>query len=195
MSETWKSVVGYEGLYEVSTLGHVRSLPRIKQGKLNKNGTCTYYTTKEKTLSPKVDKDGYLGVTLYGIDGSRKCFRVHRLVANAFIDNPHNYEVVHHKDGCVTNNYVGNLAWVTPQENLFASDVFGQLSKIFSVPIVCKTKTGHLVGEYKSIKHASELLQIDARHISSVISGRRKHTKEYVFERIVNNGNQADVGR
>ena len=190
MTETiWRYVEGYKYLYQVSNLGQVRSTPRIKQGKFKKDGTPTYYITKHKILSPKVDKDGYLVVTLYDICGNTRCFRVNRLVATAFIKNPNNSEIVHHKDECVTNNCVDNLAWVTPRENLFASDVFGKLSKKFSTPIICKTKMGELVGEYDSVVDAGKSLGVDPRHISSVLNGRRKHTKGYVFERRTKDGN------
>lgn len=190
MTETiWKYVVGYEYLYQVSNRGQVRSTPRLKLGKVRKDEVRTYYLTKTKILSPKVDKDGYLAVTLTDSEGSRRFFRVHRLVATAFIENPCNSEIVHHKDECVTNNCVDNLAWVTPRENLFASDVFGRLSKKFSTPIICKTKMGELVGEYESVICAGKSLGIDPRHISSVLNGRRKHTRGYVFERRMKDGN------
>ena len=190
MTETiWKPIEGYEGLYRVSNLGQVRSLPRTKQSRCDRYGIPTYCTTKDKILSPKVDKDGYLSVTLTDYVGNRRCFRIHRLVATAFLPNPNHYEVVHHKDENVTNNRVDNLAWVTPRENLFASDVFGKLSKIFSTPIVCKTTAGELVGEYESVTQASAHLGIDKRHISAVLNGKRNHTRGYVFERRIKDGN------
>ena len=190
MKETiWKPVKGYEGLYEVSNLGQVRSLSRTKQGKFKKNGLPSYYTTKEKLLKPKVATDGYYTVTLSDKYGTRKFCRVHRLVATAFIENPDNKEIVHHKDENIKNNRVENLAWVTNRENLFASDVFGKLSRIFSTPILCRTKSGEFVGEYESVTIASKSLGIDARNISSVVNGRRNHTRGYVFERRDNNGN------
>ncbi len=190
MTETiWKPIKGYEGLYEVSNLGQVRSLPRIKRGKFMKDGLPSYYKTKEKLLKQKIAQDGYVTVCLCDKVGSMKWCRVHRLVATAFIENPDNKEIVHHKDENIKNNCVENLAWVTPRENLFASDVFGKLSRIFSTPIVCRTKSGEFVGEYESVTIASKSLGIDARNISSVVNGRRNHTRGYVFERRNNNGN------
>lgn len=193
MTETiWKPVKGYEGLYEVSTLGQVRSLPRVKRGKFRKNGSQSYHTTKEKLLKPKVAMDGYFTVTLCDKNGSRKFCRVHRIVATAFIDNPYNNEIVRHKDENILNNCVENLTWVTPRENLFASDVFGKLSRIFSTPIVCRTTSGEFVGEYESVSKASKSLGIDVRNISSVVNGRRNHTRGYVFERKLGNHHRLD---
>lgn len=81
--ECWKDVKGYEGLYQVSTLGRVKSLPRN--------------TTHGKILKSIVDKDGYLYVNLYN-NGYRKKMKIHRLVAQAFIPNPQNKPEVNHID-------------------------------------------------------------------------------------------------
>lgn len=174
--ETWKPVTGYEGLYEVSDAGQVRSLPRIKNGK-----TGTTYLTKQKTLSQKVGKDGYLNCTLTDRNGNARMFRVNRLVATAFHENPEGKEVVHHKDQNIKNNSASNLEWVTTKENLYASDVYGQLSEKFRKPISCETVDGKPIGNFRSVRQASEYLNIDARHISAVINGRRKSVKNYRF--------------
>mgnify|MGYP003536739552 CR=1 FL=1 len=183
--EIWKEVDGYEGLYEVSNYGKVISLPRLKYGRYGKHGIRQSYMTKLKLLSPKVDKDGYLSVTLTDYDGNRVMHRVHRLVAIAFIDKVDGKDVVHHKDGNVENNTVNNLAWVTTQENLWARDVFAELSDKFSTPVLCKTLTGEVVDHFQSVREAANRLSLDPRHISSVLNGRRKHIKGYVFEREV----------
>lgn len=99
--EEWKEVVGYEGLYKVSNSGKVKS---FKYG-------------KEKILKLKPNKNGYIYVKLTKDDIS-KTFRVHRLVANAFINNAENKKEVNHKDGNLTNNNVKNLEWVTRKENM-----------------------------------------------------------------------------
>lgn len=102
--EIWKDVVGYEGLYQVSNLGKVRSLDRVV-----KRGWCY----KGKLLTPTVNKDnGYLYVNLAG-----KNKTVHRLVALAFIPNPENKPCVGHKDTNRQNAKASNLEWVTYSEN------------------------------------------------------------------------------
>ena len=101
--EIWKPIKGYEGLYEVSSFGNVR--------KIANNKTC-----KQKSISKRADVGGYYQVGLYR-NGIRKFYRVNRLVAIAFIENPHNKPEVNHKDGNRTNNKVANLEWCTRSEN------------------------------------------------------------------------------
>lgn len=98
MQEIWKSVVGYEGLYEVSNLGSVRSLPRKGT---NITGRVLRYST---------DRCGYRQVILAKF-GERKCAKVHRLVAQAFLPNENNHPCINHKDENKQNNNVGNLEW------------------------------------------------------------------------------------
>ena len=97
INEQWKPVEGYEGLYEISNLGRVKSL------NYNRTGV-------EKVLKPENDKDGYLRVVLYR-NGKRKMFQVHRLVSTAFIPNPLGLPEVNHKDENPSNNVVGNIEW------------------------------------------------------------------------------------
>lgn len=108
--EVWKDIEGYEGLYQVSTCGNVKSLPKIRR-----NGTGTYIQ-KERLLKPSNTSTGYKKVELCK-DGKRKGFKVHRLVAIAFIPNPDNKPEVNHIDGNKINNNIDNLEWVTSSEN------------------------------------------------------------------------------
>ena len=96
MKEVWKPVVGYEGLYEVSNLGRVRRV---------------------KIIEPSRKKHGYMQISLTGSDGVRKSFRLHRLVAEAFIPNPDGKPQVNHKDEDTENNRARNLEWATAEEN------------------------------------------------------------------------------
>lgn len=104
--EEWRSIQGYEGLYEVSSYGRVKSLERYKSN----NGGIQLL--KEKILRPHNTKKGYLTVQL-----RNKRFTVHRLVAQAFIPNPDNLPQVNHKDEDKTNNNVTNLEWCTAKYN------------------------------------------------------------------------------
>lgn len=102
MVEEWKPVVGYEKLFEVSSLGRVKSLRTGKILKAHKN------------------RYGYLTIAtkIGGRNGESVCFRVHRLVAQAFIRNPENKCEVNHIDCDKSNNKLENLEWVTPLENV-----------------------------------------------------------------------------
>lgn len=109
MNEIWKDIEGYEGLYEISNLGRVKSLSKM-------SGSCM---RKEKILNSKnrLTKDGYARVNLYK-EGKGKDFRVCRLVATHFIDNPDNKPTVNHINGIKTDDCVENLEWATLNENM-----------------------------------------------------------------------------
>lgn len=128
--ETWADIEGYEGLYQVSTLGRVRSLDRITQC-TNCYGNKVDVTIRGKLLRGSKDFAGYLVVMLYGSKSRTTC-KVHRLVAKAFISNPENKPEVNHIDGDKSNNYVDNLEWVTGSENKAHAYSIG-LSKVVKV--------------------------------------------------------------
>lgn len=107
--ERWAAVAGYEGLYEVSDHGRVRSFHHRPEGRVLRPGQNR---TKEE------ESKGYLFVNLYKTNAAPKCVSVHRLVAQAFVTNPRNSEEVNHKDGQLKNNHFKNLEWVTRLENV-----------------------------------------------------------------------------
>jgi hypothetical protein len=101
MEEIWKEIEGYEGFYFISSLGRVKSAKRT--------------TTKGNLMSVKSNR--YPKVTLCK-NGNLKTFNVHRLVANAFIENPHNKKTINHINGVKSDNRVQNLEWNTYKENI-----------------------------------------------------------------------------
>ncbi|UGO48010.1 HNH endonuclease [Bacillus phage vB_BanS_MrDarsey] len=112
----WKDLKGYEGLYQVSDTGELRSLDR-RELCTRKDGQQFFRSRKGKTLVLSKDDDGYL-VTSISKDGNPKGIKIHRLVAEAFIPNPENKEQVNHIDGNKENNHVDNLEWSTNHENI-----------------------------------------------------------------------------
>lgn len=102
MEEVWKDIEGYEGLYKISNYGNVKSYKIYKEGRL---------------MKPMKDKDGYLQIGIRDKNGNRKFYRIHRLVAQAFIPNPENYSEINHKDCDPSNNAVDNLEWCTIEYN------------------------------------------------------------------------------
>lgn len=109
--EIWKDIKGYEGKYQVSNLGRVKSL-------IEWHGNCHLdkWVKKEKIITPTNNGYGYLIIGLAN-RGKRKNFYIHRLVAEAFIPNPENLPVINHKDYNKQNNNVNNLEWMTQKEN------------------------------------------------------------------------------
>lgn len=104
MYEIWKDVDGYDGKYLISNYGRLKSFAQDKTNGKIKLGNLTH--------------KGYLAVLLYDADGNKRWYPVHRLVANAFIDNPDDLPQVNHKDEIKTNNHVDNLEWCTNEYNV-----------------------------------------------------------------------------
>jgi hypothetical protein len=114
MQEVWKDIAGYEGLYQVSNKGRVRSLERYVK-RYGKN-----FIIKERILSQTDNGHGYMLVCLVPLNGKahRKNNYVHRLVAQSFIPNPNSYPEVNHIDEDKQNNNVNNLEWCSRKYNL-----------------------------------------------------------------------------
>lgn len=117
MDEKWKDIEGYEGLYQISNLGRVKSLP-----KPCRNNSIS----KEKILKPRINDNGYCVVDLYK-NKKRKVFRIHKLVMHTFIGKNESLDI-NHIDGNKTNNKLSNLEYCTRQENMLHAVKIG-LSK------------------------------------------------------------------
>ena len=176
--EEWKDVKGYEGLYQVSNLGNVRSLDRRV-----KHSVYGYMNVKGKTLSQHSDGE-YLKVKL-SKDGKMKTHKVHRLVATAFIDNPNELPAVNHIDCDKFNNSVDNLEWCTISYNMQHAYNNGlcescreaskqNIHKAYEAckkPVRCVT-TGK---EFKSAKEAADYYKVgDGSNIIGCCRGRLK---------------------
>lgn len=163
MEEIWKPVVGYEGLYEVSNLGRVKSL------------------ITSRILKPGRHNIGYLIVSLTINKKSRMRY-VHRLVAEAFIPNPDNLSVINHKDEDKTNNHYLNLEWCTQKYNNHYSKVWEKSSLIKNKkPILQFTKDGEFVAEYPSGYSAYKLTNIHQTSISACCRGKLKSAGDYIW--------------
>lgn len=111
INEYYANCKGYEGLYQVSCYGTIKSIDKVVK---NKNG---YRLIKGRILKPKLDKKGYLRIGLTK-NNKQKMHLIHRLVAETFVANPYGYKIINHIDGNKTNNHISNLEWCTQQHNI-----------------------------------------------------------------------------
>ena len=168
--EVYKDVVGFEGLYQVSNKGNVKSL-------INNKGL-----KREKILNPIIG-NGYKRVRLFK-DKKNKLYTIHRLVAEAFIPNPNNYPCVNHKDEDRTNNNVDNLEWCTHKYNSNYGTSTQRLRELKSKKTYQYNLEYMLLAVYDSVKQASDATNIDHRYISSCCRGSHKTAKGFIFSYI-----------
>lgn len=162
MSEVWRDIPGYEGRYQVSNTGLVKSLP-FRQRYLLRNGLEAYRTTKERLLAQQLINSGYLIVHLH-LDGAREAFLVHALVARAFCPSTAEANEVNHKDGVKTNNTAENLEWVTSQGNKNHAVAAGLNNQAVAV-------VSPLGVTYPSIANAAKRYRISPKTIRASLRG------------------------
>lgn len=159
MKEYWKDIKGYEGLYQISNLGRVKS---FYSGKILKGIKAT---------------NGYLNVRLYK-NGTPHGLSIHRLVAQAFIPNPENKPEVNHIDEDKTNNKISNLEWNTRLENMRHGSIIQRKQK----PVLAISNSMEWDYYFNSLKEAAETLNLHASNITAVLKGRYKQTGGFYFE-------------
>lgn len=174
--EIWRDIEGYEGLYQISNLGRIK---RVARASKNKGTYGSMYQYKEKILSPQENKRrfGYYEISLHK-NKKEKRFKIHRLVACAFVPNPNNKPEVNHIDGDKRNNKATNLEWVTSSENkkhawnhnLYNSDHRKKA-------IICNNTNT----VYESVTEASIQLNCDRRSIHRVLKGEKDKVKGMSF--------------
>lgn len=178
--EIWKDIEGYNNKYQISNYGRIKSL-------------CDNHLMKrEVILKPRIANNGYLYINLYK-NSKCKTKRIHRLVAETFIDNPNNLPQVNHIDGNKLNNKANNLEWVSASDNCKHAYINGLSNPINNLPKDLKGKNNpkakkiiqldinnNPIKKWETIKEASETLKIN--HISACCRGNRKTAGGYVWK-------------
>lgn len=177
--EVWKDIEGYEGLYQVSNFGRVRSLDRNVTNKGVYGDKSTYFT-KGKLLKPS-EKQGYLRVVL-SKNNERCTCSVHRLVAETFIPNPLNLPCVNHKDENKSNNHVDNLEWCSVGYNNTYGTKIENTKRKLSKTVYQYDLSGNFIKEWIGASYASEALSINKRQICSVCNNKRKTAGGFIWK-------------
>lgn len=169
MKEIWKDISGYEDMYQISNFGNLRAIKSSSSGEKS----CFIKT-------PTLTHKGYENISLYK-NGKRNFFRIHRLVAEYFIDNPNNYPQVNHIDGNKSNNRVDNLEWCNNSQNMKHAYDNGLCSR--AKPILQFDKNGNFIKKWKTISDIyKQFGKIDNGCISAVCNKKRKSAYGYIWK-------------
>ena len=172
MSEVWRDINGYEGYYQVSDQGRVKSLERKDRfGR----------TVKERILKPYINRYGYLLVVLCA-GGKQKTLNVHRLVCEAFHENPDNKPQVNHINEDKADNRACNLEWTTAMENSNFGTRNERMAKALSKPIGQYTRAGELVKTWPSLTEIGKQTGFSIGNISQAANGKLKTAYGFIWK-------------
>lgn len=161
IQEIWKDIPGYEGLYQISNLGNIKSFCR------------------KNTIIRKATNDGYGYLQLCLTKNKKiKEHKVHRLVAEAFIPNPENLPQINHKDENKHNNCVDNLEWCSAEYNIN----YGTRNEKISKKIKQYDKKGNFIKLWNSIIDIERIMNIPHSNIISCCKNKRKTAGNYIWE-------------
>lgn len=191
MEEIWKDIINYEGLYQVSNLGNVKSMNYGRTGEI-------------KLLKQSTNKQGYKSVHLFK-NRKWKSYSVHRLVAMAFIPNPNNLPIINHKDENPSNNNINNLEWCTVTYNNtygtarkragenISKSVRGENHPLYgkkgkdnptSKPILMYDREGNFIRRFDCVKDTNEYFgkKNAYKNVSKCLRGINKTAYGFIFK-------------
>ena len=181
-NEIWKDVIGYEGLYQVSNLGNIKSINRIW---ITNNGAKRNHG--DILIKQSLSYKGYLKVRFYK-NLKRKTFFVHRLVAIAFVENPDNKPEINHKKGIKTDNRALELEWSTSSENtIHKFNVLGYQNKKgienpLSRPVIQISFDGFIQNVYWSLSEAESGKVINKKAYYKCLRGDIKSYRGWIWK-------------
>ena len=174
MEEIWKDIKDYEGLYQVSNWGRIKRLRRLITNQYN-----SFYI-EEKILKPQKNRYGYLYINLYK-NGIMKHITIHKLVAEAFIDNPDNLPQVNHKDENKTNNIVTNLEWCDRKYNQNYGTRTERVAEKISKIVLQYDLEGNFIKEWKSTAECGRN-GFNQGAVAACCRGKRKTYKGFIWK-------------
>lgn len=183
-TEIWKDIPNYEGIYQVSNLGRVKSLERLR---LNCYGSIS--KVRERILAKKIDKYGYVCYSLCK-NSIQLYFTAHKLVSLCFIDNPNPliFNQINHKDGNKLNNTPENIEWSNSILNNRHAVKIGLKGgkpykpRIDATPINQLNKNGEIIRKYQSLAEAARISGVLKTAIGNCLRGRSKSSGGYLWE-------------
>lgn len=179
-NEIWKPVVGYEGLYEVSNYGRIRSIDRV----VFQQGRNQIY--RGRIMATFINNSGYEAIRL-SKGNKKKWMLIHRIVAEAFLPNPNSLPYVNHKDETKTNNSVDNLEWCSLEYNVNYGTSTRRRSIKMGKRIYAYSLKGEFLATYFSIREAERVTGVKKQNIMSVID--KNKTAGEMFWRTYMSGN------
>lgn len=179
MIEVWNYIKGYEGCYQVSNLGRIRSVERNVP-----RGNHTLHV-KERILIPGTDKDGYKFVLL-SLNGKQRPYKIHRLVASSFIENKNNLPIINHKNEIKSDNRALNLEWCNCKYNIRYGTAIRRMietqTKKFGKSVLAIDKNGNVINVFNSTRLAAREMGLDSSSIRRVCHGKNKTAGGYSWK-------------
>ena len=197
MEEIWKNIPNYEGLYQISDCGRIKTLEKLVKSGLKNN---SFVKRKERIIKNQINKLGYHHVTLYK-NGIGQNFNVHKLVAESFIDkNTFKYMpnenknsidlnklVINHKDENPSNNHVENLEWCTQAYNINYGHRNEKVAKNmvehnrYATPVIQYTLDGYIIKKWRSLKEIEKTIGYSRNSIALCCKGKYKKSHGYIW--------------
>ncbi len=169
MTEEWRDIKGFEGVYQVSNFGNVKRIAPSRR-----------HPTEHIMKKHDCGK-GYLSVSLL-YNGKKKYMKIHRAVAEAFIPNPNKYPEVNHKDENPSNNCVDNLEWCTHLYNSQYGTRGERIGKAHSKAVVQCSLIGTFIRRWESISDVTEVLGFEQSNLCKCLTGKYNSAYGYVWK-------------